>query len=102
MVDEILLHETQKVSAAMEAPEFLDSDYDENYIYQVERVGLADTKEKLEWNKHSFECKQKISYVIENQNYMTRIHDKKVNIMTCDLLHNIINSPKYTKILNIQ
>ena len=35
VVDEILLHETQKVSAAREAPEFLDSDYDENDIYQV-------------------------------------------------------------------
>ena len=28
VVDEILLHETQKVSAAKEAPECLDSDYD--------------------------------------------------------------------------
>ena len=35
MVCEIILHETQKVSAAREVPEFLDSDYDENEIYQV-------------------------------------------------------------------
>ena len=35
-VDEILL--TQKVSATNHAaPEFLDSDYDENYLYQVEK-----------------------------------------------------------------
>ena len=41
-MDEILHNETQKVS------DFLDSDYDENYLYQVERVGLEETKEKIE------------------------------------------------------
>ena len=33
-------YETQKVSAAREAPEFLDSDYDENNLYQVEKMSL--------------------------------------------------------------
>ena len=47
MVDEILLHETQKVSDAREVPSFLDPDYDENDIYQVERIGLEETKETL-------------------------------------------------------
>ena len=44
MVDEILLNETQKVSAAREAPEILDSDYDENDLYQVEKMCLEETK----------------------------------------------------------
>ena len=50
----------------------------------------------------AFECEQKISYGIENQNDMTRIHDKKVNkIVGCNLLHDTINFPKHTNILNI-
>ena len=46
-VGEILLTENQKLSAAREAPEFLDSDYDENDVYQVDKMSLEDTKEKL-------------------------------------------------------
>ena len=44
VVDEILLNETQNVSAAREAPEFLDSLYDENDLYQVEKVIIEETK----------------------------------------------------------
>ena len=44
-VHEILLHETKKVSAAKEAPEFLESGYDENELYQVENMSLENTKE---------------------------------------------------------
>ena len=40
VVDEIILNETQKVSAAREAPSFLESDYDEKCLYQVERMSL--------------------------------------------------------------
>ena len=47
-MDEILLHETQKVSAAKEAPEFLESNYDENKLYQFGNISIEDTKEKLE------------------------------------------------------
>ena len=47
VVDEILLHEPQKVSAMRKAPEFFDSDYDENDIYQVEIMIFFNTKEKL-------------------------------------------------------
>ena len=47
LVDEILLNEAQKVSAAREAPQFLDSDYYENALYQVERMIIEDTKQKL-------------------------------------------------------
>ena len=35
LVGEILLNETQKLSSAREAKEFLESDYHENDIYQV-------------------------------------------------------------------
>ena len=35
LVDEILLNETQKVSAARGEPDILDSDYDNNNLYQV-------------------------------------------------------------------
>ena len=47
-MNEILLNETQKLSSTREAPEFLDSDYDEKDLYQVERVSIEETKEKLE------------------------------------------------------
>ena len=40
-----------------------------------------------------------MSYGIENQNYIMRIHDKEVNkIAECNLLQNIKNLPKSTKI----
>ena len=46
---EILLNETQKVSAKNhEAQEFMDSDYDSNNLYQVEKISFEDTKEKLD------------------------------------------------------
>ena len=48
MLGEILLHATQKASYEKEAPAFLESDYDENDLYQVERMSLEDTKEKIE------------------------------------------------------
>ena len=46
-MDEILLHKTKKLSAAREAPEFLDPNYDENDLYQVETMSLEGTKENL-------------------------------------------------------
>ena len=48
VVDEILLNQTKKVSSAREAQEFLDSDYDDDYLYQIENMSLKETKEKLE------------------------------------------------------
>ena len=48
MVDEILLNETQKVSAARETPEFLDSGFNEKNIHQVEKISLEENKEKIE------------------------------------------------------
>ena len=61
-------------------------------------MSLEETKEKLEWLKRAFECKQKSTHGIENKNYMTTIHDKEVNkISEWNFLHDIINPPKCTK-----
>ena len=100
-MDEILL--TQKVSAKNhEAPEFLDSDYDANDLYEVDKTSLEETKEKLDWCKRAFEYENKNSYGIENRNDMTLIHNNEVkNITEYNLLHNIINPPKRPKKLNI-
>ena len=46
VLGKILFHEIHKISAGREASKILDSDYDENYIYQVERMDLEETKEK--------------------------------------------------------
>ena len=62
-------------------------------------MSIEDDKEKIEWHKCAFECKQKRSYGIENKNDVTRIHDKEVNkIAEFNLIHDIINPPKCTKI----
>ena len=45
-MDEIPLNESKNVSAVNdEEPEFLESNYDANNMYQVERMSLEDTKE---------------------------------------------------------
>ena len=49
MVDELHIVESKKVRAVNhEAPEFLENDYDENNLYQVENMILGETKEKIE------------------------------------------------------
>ena len=56
-MDEILL--TQEVIATNhEAPEFMDSDYDANDLYEVEKTSLEETKEKLDWHKRALEDKK--------------------------------------------
>ena len=46
-----------------------------------------------------FESKLENTYEIENHNGMTCIHENRVNILDeCNLLHDILNSPKRTKI----
>ena len=98
-VDEILLHENQEVSYAKEAHENVEYDFDENELYQVDHMSLENIKEKLEQIKRAFECKIENTYGIENQNDMTRICDNKLNnISECNLLHDIINPRKLTKI----
>ena len=93
-------HENQKVSDVKESPENIESDFDENKIYQIENISIEDTKMKIEWRKCAFECKLKNTYGIENRNAMTRMHDNEVNkISEWNLLHDIINPPKHTKFL---
>ena len=63
-----------------------------NYLYQVDKISLEDTKENF---KHASEYKNKHSYGIENINDMTRIHNNEVNnIARYNLLHDIINPPQ--------
>ena len=60
-MDEIIPNKTQKISAANhEAPEFMDSDYDTNNLYQFDKMSLEETEENLDWRKHAFEYKKKI------------------------------------------
>ena len=47
VVDETLLNLTQKVSATREALIVLDSDYDENNLYQAEKIFLNRLKKNL-------------------------------------------------------
>ena len=97
-MNEILLNETQKVNASRKGPEFLDSDYDDDYIYQIESMSIEETKEKNERRKREFECEQKISYGVENIDDMKCIHDKEVNkISEFNLLHDITNHNKRAK-----
>ena len=93
---EILLDESQKVSAKNnKAPELMDSEYNADNLYKVDKMSLEETKEKLDWRKREFECKQKNSYGIEKLNDMTRIQNNEVNkISEWNLLHDIINLPK--------
>ena len=42
-VDEILLKEKRKVSAEREAPENIESHFDENEMYQIDNMSLEDT-----------------------------------------------------------
>ena len=100
-MDEILLHENQKLSPANEAPENIESDLDGNEIYHIENISLDGIKEKLEWHRRAFYCKQENTYGIENQNDMKCVHYNEVNkISECNLLHYILNPPKITKQLN--
>ena len=43
-LDESLRHENQKVSASNKAPEHIESDFDENELYQIDNMSLEDTK----------------------------------------------------------
>ena len=48
MVDELRVVESKKLSAVNhEAKEFLESDYNENNLYQLENMSLDDTKENI-------------------------------------------------------
>ena len=97
MADEILLNEPKRVSAVNhESPEFLENDYNENDLYQVENIIPDETKEKNHWRKRGLEYES--SNAIKNWNEMIYIHDNEVNnISEYNLLHYIINTPKTLK-----
>ena len=42
----------------------MDSDYDANNLYQVDKMSLEDTKEKNDFRKRAFEYNKKNSYGI--------------------------------------
>ena len=64
-------------------------------------MSIEDIKEKPEVHKRAFECKHENTYEVEIYNSMTRIHDNKLNnIAEFNLLHDIINTTKRTKLLN--
>ena len=66
-MDEIQMTEPKQLSSVNhEAPEFLESYYDENNLYQLYNMSLVDTKEKIDWPKRALEYKS--SYIIENPN----------------------------------
>ena len=84
-----------------EALEFWESDYDENNLYQVENMSLGEAKEKIEWRKRALEYES--SHVIKNLAKMIYINDNEVNnIAEFNLLHDIINTPKRAKNINIR
>ena len=63
-MDEILL--TQKLSATNhEAPELLDSYYDANDLYKVEKISLEETKKNLTDVSVRLNTKRKIHTVIQ-------------------------------------
>ena len=47
MVDDILLNEAQKASAARKSPYVSDSNCEENNLYQIKEISLEETTEKL-------------------------------------------------------
>ena len=58
---EIILNEIQKLSATKhEAPEFLDSDYCANNLYQVDNMSLEETKGNLTDVSERLNTKRKI------------------------------------------
>ena len=67
-------------------------------MYQVDKTSIEENKKKIDLHKRAFEYENKISFEIENRNDMTRINNNEVkNISECNLLHDMINSPKRAK-----
>ena len=97
-MDGILLQENNKVSAEEEAHKNIESELDENYLYQIDNMSLNDKKEKTEWCNRAFEFKLENTYEIQSQNGMTCIHGNRVNKWSeFNLIHDILNPPKRTK-----
>ena len=100
-MDEIIINETKKVSAANhEAPEFLDSNYEANDLYQVDKTTIEETRENLTDVSVCLNTKRKI-ILNKKWNDMMHIYNNEVkNIAECNLLHDITNHPKRAKSAN--
>ena len=97
-MDQILPQENNKVSSEYERNKNIESDIDENDIYQIDNISLDDKKENKEWSKHAFGSELENTYEIEIQNGMTCIKRNKLNkLAEYNLLHDILNTPKHTK-----
>ena len=69
-------------------------------MYELYKLSLDGSHK--EWQKRTSEIKHKNIYDIKSLNDINRINDNKVNnISECNLLHDILNTSKRTKILNI-
>ena len=68
MVNEILLKETQEVSAAREVPQFLDYDYDNKDLYQVEMIIIEDIKENFNDVSVHLNAKRRINMRLKIKN----------------------------------
>ena len=64
-------------------------------------MSIDKKKEMIEQLKRTFESKLENTYDIEARNGVACIHGNNVNkIFECNLLHDILNPPKCTKIFN--
>ena len=53
------------------------------------QIARLETKIKLEWCKHAFECKHNSLYGIENRNDIMHINDNEVNKFLNEIYHTI-------------
>ena len=67
-MNEILLKETQEVSAAREVPQFLDYDYDNKDLYQVEMIIIEDIKENFNDVSVHLNAKRRINMGLKIKN----------------------------------
>ena len=98
---EIILQQIKKLSAEAEAKYNIGSEIDENDLYEIDNMSLDKNKENAEWRKYAFESELENKYDIEIQIGTACIHVNEVNkISECNLLHDILNPPKLTKMFN--
>ena len=73
----------------------INDEVDDDELYELDKLSLHENN----WTKHTFERKLKIICYIYRPNVINYIHDNKVNsIAECNLLHDILNPTKHTKI----
>ena len=78
-MDDIILQESNKLSAEYEAHGNIDSEIDKNYIYMIDNMSPGENKENTEWRKRVFERKLENTYEIEIQNGMNCLHENEIN-----------------------